>query len=250
ALERLGRSWHLVESRIAVKPYPSCALTHSAIDALIDLRAQHRLSAGDVAAVQVGVNSVVPDVLAHARPTTALERKFSMQFCAAAALAEGGVDFGSFAEGDVANPDVRELMKRVAMVVDPGLPQGVEQHAWSRVTIRLRDGRTRPTFERRLSAADDPHIREPQQALDDADHQGARGPGDLPKARRDRGHPRGGLPSRSHEAARSRLRDPETDQPAPGVLLALRLRPGRPLSRPAGARHELPLARRGPRPDR
>src|SRR3989454_1174337 len=29
ALERLGRSWHLVESGIAVKPYPSCALTHS-----------------------------------------------------------------------------------------------------------------------------------------------------------------------------------------------------------------------------
>ena len=148
ALERLGRSWHLVESGIAVKPYPSCALTHSAIDALIDLRAQHRLSAGDVAAVQVGVNSVVPDVLAHARPTTALERKFSMQFCAAAALAEGRVDFGSFAEGDVANPDVRELMERVAMVVDPGLPQGVEQHAWSRVTIRLRDGRTLSTAAR------------------------------------------------------------------------------------------------------
>src|SRR3989475_280780 len=142
ALERLGRTWHLLGSGIAVKPYPSCALTHSAIDALIDLRTEHRLSPSEVAAVQVGVNSVVPDVLAHPRPTTALERKFSMQYCAAAALAEGRVDFGSFAEGDVANPDVRELMERVAMGVDPGLPQGVEQHAWSRVTIRLRDGRT------------------------------------------------------------------------------------------------------------
>jgi len=148
ALERLGRVWNLVGSGIAVKPYPSCALTHSAIDALIDLRAQHGLSARDVAAIQVGVNSVVPDVLAHARPTTALERKFSMQYCAAAALAEGRVDFGSFAEGDVANPDVRELMERVAMVVDPGLPQGVEQQAWSRVTVRLRDGRTLSTDAR------------------------------------------------------------------------------------------------------
>ena len=148
ALERLGRVWNLVGSGIAVKPYPSCALTHSAIDALIDLRAQHGLSARDVAAVQVGVTSVVPDVLAHARPTTALERKFSMQYCAAAAVAEGRVDFGSFAEGDVANPEVRELMERVAMVVDPRLPQGVEQHAWSRVTVRLRDGRTLSTDAR------------------------------------------------------------------------------------------------------
>ena len=142
ALESLGRSWHLLGSGIAVKPYPSCALTHSAIDALIDLRAEHRLSSRNVAAVEVGVNRVVPDVLAHPRPTTALERKFSMQFCAAAALTEGRVDFGSFTDGEITNPETRELMERVAMVVDPSLPEGVEQHAWSRVTVRLRDGRT------------------------------------------------------------------------------------------------------------
>src|SRR6266849_9625811 len=105
ALEGLGHAWHLLGSGIAVKPYPSCALTHSAIDALIDLRAAHRLSPGDIAAVQVGVNRVVPDVLAHPRPTTALERKFSMQFCAAAALVDGRVDFGSFMDGEVANPE-------------------------------------------------------------------------------------------------------------------------------------------------
>jgi len=148
ALESLGRSWHRLGSGIAVKPYPSCALTHSAIDALIDLRAEHRLSSRNVAAVEVGVNRVVPDVLAHPRPTTALERKFSMQFCAAAALAEGRVDFGSFTDGEITNAETRELMERVAMVVDPGLPEGVEQHAWSRVTVRLRDGRTVSTEAR------------------------------------------------------------------------------------------------------
>ncbi|PYN48906.1 MAG: MmgE/PrpD family protein [Candidatus Rokuibacteriota bacterium] len=142
ALEGLGRAWQLLGSGIAVKPYPSCALTHSAIDALIELRAEHRLRPRDIAAVQVGVNRVVPDVLAHPRPTTALERKFSMQFCAAAALVEGRVDFGSFTDGEVANPEMRELMGRITMVVDPGLPEGVEQHAWSRVTVQLRDGRT------------------------------------------------------------------------------------------------------------
>src|SRR5439155_25845444 len=140
--------WQLLASGIAVKPYPSCALTHSAIDALLELRARHGIRPGDVAAVEVGVNRVVPDVLAHRHPATALERKFSMQFCAAAALAEGRVDFGSFADGEVANPDVRELMGRVDMVVDPGLPQGVEQNAWSRVTIRLQDGRTLATEPR------------------------------------------------------------------------------------------------------
>ena len=107
---------------------------------MIDLRAQHRLSPSDVTAVQVGVNGVVPDVLAHSRPTTALERKFSMQFCAAAAAAEGRVDLASF-ERPIPEP-VGSLMARVTMVVDPALPDRMEQHAWSRVTVRLRDGRT------------------------------------------------------------------------------------------------------------
>src|SRR5262247_3283087 len=44
ALESLGRRWHLLASGIAVKPYQLCAITPSAIDALLDLRAEHRLS--------------------------------------------------------------------------------------------------------------------------------------------------------------------------------------------------------------
>ena len=142
ALDGLGARWQLVESGIAVKPYPSCALTHSAIDTLLDLRAKHHLAPGQIAEVEVGVNSVVPDVLAHAKPATALERKFSMQFCAAAALADGAVTIGSFEDGPVRAPAVRDLMGRVTMVVDETLPHGLTQHAWTRVTLRLADGRT------------------------------------------------------------------------------------------------------------
>jgi 2-methylcitrate dehydratase PrpD len=141
ALDGLGRRWHLVESGLAVKPYPSCALTHAAIDALIEFRTAHTLRPEQIAAVEIGVHRVTPTVLIHAAPTTALERKFSMQFCAAAALAQGRVDFASFEDGPVRDSTTRALMERVTMVVDPGLPDGLTEHAWSRVTLRLRDGR-------------------------------------------------------------------------------------------------------------
>jgi 2-methylcitrate dehydratase PrpD len=141
ALDGLGQRWHVLESGVAVKPYPSCALTHSAIDALLELKTRHRFTAEQITSVEVGVNHVVPTVLIHPAPTTALERKFSMQFCAAAAAAEGRVDLRSFAETEIHEP-VRSLMARVTMVVDPALPDRLEQHAWSRVTVRLRDGRT------------------------------------------------------------------------------------------------------------
>jgi len=94
-----------------------------------------------VADVEVGVNHVVPEVLRHHQPTTGLERKFSMQFCAAEALATGRVEIASFEDGATA-PATRALMGHVRMVVDPTLPDGLEQHAWSRVTVRLQDGRT------------------------------------------------------------------------------------------------------------
>lgn len=142
ALDGLGRRWELAASGIAVKPYPSCALTHSAIDALVELRARHRIDPARVAAVEVGVNAVVPDVLRHARPTTALERKFSMQYCAAAALARGPLGLSDFEDGPVPDATMRDLMDRVHMLVDPALPRALEQQAWTRVTVRLADGTT------------------------------------------------------------------------------------------------------------
>jgi 2-methylcitrate dehydratase PrpD len=141
AFDALGTRWQIVASGIAVKPYPSCALTHAAIDALLDLRARHRLTAGQIRDVEVGVNRLTPDVLRHDAPASGLERKFSMPFCAAVALATGRVDIASFDDGAV-DDATRALMARVRMVVDPRLPDGLEQHAWSRVTLRLDDGRT------------------------------------------------------------------------------------------------------------
>jgi 2-methylcitrate dehydratase PrpD len=60
-----------------------------------------------------------------------------MEYCAAAAVNHGRVDLAAFAETAPPLP----LADRVRMVVDPSLPDGVEQRAWSRVTVRLRDGR-------------------------------------------------------------------------------------------------------------
>ena len=142
AFAALGREWQILRSGIAVKPYPSCALTHAAIDALVALRAAHGLTAAQVEDVEVGVSHVVPEVLRYPAPTTGLERKFSMPYCAAAALARGGVGIDDFEDGPVRDTDVAALLPRVRMVIDPSLPDRLEQHAWSRVTVRLTDGRT------------------------------------------------------------------------------------------------------------
>lgn len=141
ALDRLGAPWKILTSGVAVKPYPSCACTHSIIDGTLELRRAHGLRPEQVAEITVGVNAIVPKILIHSDPRTGLQAKFSAEFAAAAALAEERVGLTTFTDDTVQDARIRALMKRVRMVVDPAIPGDLERHMWTRVTIRLADGR-------------------------------------------------------------------------------------------------------------
>jgi 2-methylcitrate dehydratase PrpD len=140
-LESLGAPWKILETGVAVKPYPSCACTHSIIDSALELQRTHRIRPEQVAEVTVGVNAAVPRILIHGNPRSGLEAKFSGEFSAAAALCDGRVGIQTFRDDKTDDPAIRELMARVRLVVDPDIPGDLERHMWTRVTVRLRDGR-------------------------------------------------------------------------------------------------------------
>ena len=77
-LATLGRPWKILTTGVAVKPYPSCACTHSIIDGARELRERHRLRPEDIREVTVGVHASVPNILIHDQPRTGLEAKFSL----------------------------------------------------------------------------------------------------------------------------------------------------------------------------
>ena len=141
ALERLGAPWKILTTGVAVKPYPSCACTHSIIAGLLELRQAHALRPEDVAEVTIGVNPLVPGILIHHDPHTGLEGKFSAEFCAAAALVDGSVGIATFKDERIADPALRGVMGRVKMVVDPTIPSDLEHHMWTRLKVRLAGGR-------------------------------------------------------------------------------------------------------------
>ena len=146
----LGRNWEIVDGGITVKLYPSCAATHPTIDTLLDLRAEQQFRAADVDAIDIGVDSVTPTVLIHDRPNDGLEGKFSMHFCAASAVAHGGVDIQTFESAGLSDPVTRALLPRVSMRVDPEV--GIDQPPLTEavVAVRLVDGRV---CERRVRGA-------------------------------------------------------------------------------------------------
>jgi 2-methylcitrate dehydratase PrpD len=137
----LGARWEIVDTGITVKLYPSCAGTHPALDAILDLRRRERFAAADVDRIDIAVDSITPTVLIYDRPLSELEAKFSMPFCAAAAVVFGGVGIDTFEPAAIRDPRVAEMMPRVSMHVDPTLDNVGPPLTEARVDIRLREGR-------------------------------------------------------------------------------------------------------------
>jgi 2-methylcitrate dehydratase PrpD len=137
-----GSRWEILDTGITVKLYPSCAGTHPSLDLILDMRRQHGFTAADVERIDVDVDSITPTVLIYDRPATDLEAKFSMPFCAAAAVVDGQVGLDTFEASYLTHPDITSAMERVVMAVDKGFDNGAPALTQARVTVRLRDGRT------------------------------------------------------------------------------------------------------------
>ena len=132
--------WEILMTGITVKLYPSCAATHPTIDVLLDLRRRERIAAEAIDTIEVEVDSMTPRLLIYERPVTGLEGKFSMPFCAAAAIVDGAVGIATFDPDRMRRPEIQALLPRVTMRVDRAFDREAPlSHA--RVTVRLRDGR-------------------------------------------------------------------------------------------------------------
>ncbi|MEM5383081.1 MmgE/PrpD family protein [Paraburkholderia phymatum] len=142
--EAAMRAWadplDIVEPGIAIKQYPCCGSTHPAIDAMLMLVAEHGLTPEKVERV---ISRTHPRRLQHTnrpQPKSALDAKFSVQYCVARALAQGRVVLSDF-EGDAyANASIQAVMKKVTAEPDP-LADQQPDHFGAEVVVELRDGR-------------------------------------------------------------------------------------------------------------
>ena len=140
AVADLGIRWEILETGVTVKLYPSCAATHPPLDALIDLLRRERFTADQVHAIDVEVDSMTPGLLIHPDPATGLEAKFSMPFCAAAAVVYQRLSIDTFDEAHIQNPAIRSLMPRVALRANEAFDRAAPLSR-AAVTVHLRDGR-------------------------------------------------------------------------------------------------------------
>jgi 2-methylcitrate dehydratase PrpD len=135
----LGMRWEIEDTGISVKLYPSCAATHPPLDVLLDLVRGHALKAEGIDSIDVEVDTMTPRLLIYDRPQTGLEAKFSMPFCAAAAVVFGHPTIDAFDDAHIRDASVQALMPRVTLRANPAFDAAAPL-SQARVSIRLRSG--------------------------------------------------------------------------------------------------------------
>jgi 2-methylcitrate dehydratase PrpD len=140
AVGDLGIRWEILHTGVTVKLYPSCAATHPPLDALIAMKRREQITADQVRAIDVEVDSMTPRLLIHPDPVTGLEAKFSMPFCAAAAIVYDRIGIDTFDVDHIRNPTVQALMKHVSLRANEEFDKGAPL-ARARVSVYLREER-------------------------------------------------------------------------------------------------------------
>ena len=140
AVKRWGPPWDIVDG-VNVKLHPCCAMTHSAIDAMIALCEKEGVRAGEVESLGVKSSPMAKKILRYPVAATGLQGKFSMPFCLASAVLDGRVSLPQFEEDRVRRPEVVSLQERTRFELDPDLARDDPESHRAEVWVRLRGGR-------------------------------------------------------------------------------------------------------------
>ncbi len=121
AVEGLGEVWETMQT--AVKPYPSCRYSHAALDAMLALRAANDIQPDDIESIEVGLPEtgwkIIGDPIdSKQNPKSIVDGQFSMPFCAAVAMRQGGLAWDDYAT-HINDQKTLDLCHKVTVVKDP-----------------------------------------------------------------------------------------------------------------------------------
>jgi 2-methylcitrate dehydratase PrpD len=113
----LGKQSKIVEN--SFKIHASCRHTHPAVDCILDVMEEHSIPYKAIQRITIKTYQTVLNITDKPNPDTLYAAKFSVQFCAALAAVNGAAFLTDFNESTLNSAEIRELMKKVEVVVDP-----------------------------------------------------------------------------------------------------------------------------------
>jgi len=118
-LDGLGEKFLITQC--SYKAFPTEALTHQPITAVLNICRAHSITAEEVAEVHVRTTTRGADILSDPskyQPTTKETADHSLPYCIAAAIADGNVLPSSFEEEKLRDPRIWALLPKIKVVAD------------------------------------------------------------------------------------------------------------------------------------
>jgi 2-methylcitrate dehydratase PrpD len=138
----LGKEFEIMN--IYVKPYPTCRMTHAAIDATLDLRRRHGIGPSDVEKIvihqlthgmYVAKEKIKPD-------NSFIKAQFDIRYVTACALIDGEIEENQFAKERIADSDIHKLAEKIDVIEDEELDKSYPEARPVMVEITTKSGRT------------------------------------------------------------------------------------------------------------
>ena len=138
----LGDSWRITQC--GMKAFPTEALTHTPISAVLALVKDHGLSPNDIARVHIRTTARGADILSDPSkydPRTKETADHSLPYVIAAAIAERQVTPLQFTPAKIMDPLIREQLKKIVVTADPAIEELFPELQRVIVRIHTIDGR-------------------------------------------------------------------------------------------------------------
>lgn len=138
--EAFGEKWRI--DRCSIKPYATCRGTHSAIDAVRQLRSAHHLKIEDIAAIEVEMSGFQFGMCGGKVIASRAQAQMSLPYAVAAELQFGKVGPAELESNSWSSPAIQVWLDRIAARTDPGMADEDEPA----VTLIAKDGRRHRTI--------------------------------------------------------------------------------------------------------
>jgi len=141
-VDGLGDGWRI--ERCGMKAFPTEALTHTPISAVLDIVREHDLAPEQVKIVHIRSLARAADILADPSkydPRSKETADHSLPYVIAAALVDRQVTPAQFEPDRIMDPRIREQLRKVVVVADPEIEKVFPKLQRVAVTIETGDGR-------------------------------------------------------------------------------------------------------------
>jgi 2-methylcitrate dehydratase PrpD len=142
---KLFKDWYapleIAGPTIGLKQFPCCGSTHPAIMMALAIAREEKVTADDVARIEILPHGRRLRHTNNPRPVTALEGKFSVQYVVARALKDNAVMLRHFDDGAVTDPAIGRLLEITSASPHPDMADDSPEQWGAEVIVTTTSGR-------------------------------------------------------------------------------------------------------------